>query len=251
MITGGKSGTLHAVPAAPLLAPFIFAVGDRVYCPAFPLSYMRDMRSLLVGVFLIAGIPAAAQSTGAINPMPGLEPGRATGRPCSTRIFRSESRAPELVNYLGLPISEGGPRVCAGARMRRASPCSEHQCQVHVAPVYLPGPAQSFVSGKRKIPQSQQSRRDQELHQHLRADADHLDGRAPAPFAECGQAYLDGFFHGELGRRHPDGQHHSHQAGLAPAQRIARERSGHSHRTLHPPRRHPHPCQHRDRILFI
>ena len=91
--------------------------------------------------------------------------------------------------------------------------------------------------------------RHQELHQHLRADPHHLDGRPPASF-RIRSAHLHGILHRRVAGRHPDRQDHPHQAGLRPAQRAGAKRPGHHGRALHPARQHSHPRErgHRSRL---
>ena len=77
--------------------------------------------------------------------------------------------------------------------------------------------------------------RDQELHQHLRADADDLDGR-PSASVSVRAAHVHGLLDRRVGRRHAHGHDHAPQAGLAPPQRRPRKRSDDGGRALHPAR---------------
>ena len=55
--------------------------------------------------------------------------------------FLERIPGPELGDYLGLPITDGARQWALSWDPSRLT-LPEHQCQVHVAPVHLPGPMQ-------------------------------------------------------------------------------------------------------------
>ena len=85
---------------------------------------------------------------------------------------------PDLGDYLGLPINNAA-RLFADSWDASRLTLQEHQCRVHVAPYIYHGPLNLRI-WEEKDPETQQRHRDQELHQHLRADAHDLDGRPSA-----------------------------------------------------------------------
>jgi cyclase len=107
---------------------------------------------LFAGVLLIASIPAAAQSTGAIVPMPGLDLA-GNWAPLIHEDFPERIPGPELVNYLGLPISEAARQFALSWDASRLT-LPEHECQVHVAPYIYRGPLNLRI-WEEKDPQSQ------------------------------------------------------------------------------------------------
>jgi cyclase len=81
---------------------------------------------------------AQAQNTGAMNPVPGIDLS-GNWAPVLHEDQGERIPGPELVNYLGLPITDGArERVLAWDASRLTVP--EHQCQVHVAPYIYRGP---------------------------------------------------------------------------------------------------------------
>ena len=118
----------------------------------------------------------------------------------------------------------------------------EHQCRVHVAPYIYHGPLNLRI-WEEKDPETQQRHRDQELHQHLRADAHDLDGRPSASIA-VRAAHLHGFLDRPLGGQQAHRHDHASEAGLAAAQRRSRERSDDDGRALRPARQVPDARRH-------
>ena len=85
---------------------------------------------------------------------------------------------PDLGDYLGIPINRRRAPLAESWDASRLT-LQEHQCRVHVAPYIYHGPLNLRI-WEEKDPETQQRRRDQELHQHLRAGAHDLDGRPAA-----------------------------------------------------------------------
>jgi glyoxylase-like metal-dependent hydrolase (beta-lactamase superfamily II) len=105
--------------------------------------------ALLLG---LASIPGSAQSAGAINVVPGLDLS-GNWAPAIHEDFPERIPGPELVNYLGLPITEGA-RMFAESWDASRLTLPEHQCQVHVAPYIYRGPLNLHI-WEEKDPQSQ------------------------------------------------------------------------------------------------
>lgn len=100
----------------------------------------------------LAGLSAFAQSAGAINIAPGLDLS-GNWAPAIHEDFPERIPGPELVNYLGLPITEGA-RMFAESWDASRLTLPEHQCQVHVAPYIYRGPLNLHI-WEEKDPQSQ------------------------------------------------------------------------------------------------
>jgi cyclase len=100
----------------------------------------------------VARVPACAQSAGAINVVPGLDLS-GNWAPAIHEDFPERIPGPELVNYLGLPITEGA-RMFAESWDASRLTLPEHQCQVHVAPYIYRGPLNLHI-WEEKDPQSQ------------------------------------------------------------------------------------------------
>ena len=100
----------------------------------------------------VASLPASAQSAGAINVVPGLDLS-GNWAPAIHEDFPERIPGPELVNYLGLPITEGA-RMFAESWDASRLTLPEHQCQVHVAPYIYRGPLNLHI-WEEKDPQSQ------------------------------------------------------------------------------------------------
>ena len=105
--------------------------------------------------------------------------------------FPERIPGPELGDYVGLPITDGARQWALSWDPSRLT-LPEHQCQVHVAPYIYRGPDAGAHLGRAR-PGHAAAHRHQELHQHLRADAHHLDGR-PAPSAGVRRAHLGRVF---------------------------------------------------------
>ena len=105
--------------------------------------------------------------------------------------FLERFPGPELVNYSGLPISEGS-RLWGESWNSSRLTMPEHQCQVHVSPYIYRGPLQMRFWDE-KDPQSQKS-------SPLKITS--APTSRPAPFgwtdvasARLGRAHLDGLLH--------------------------------------------------------
>ena len=149
---------------------------------------------------------------------------------------------PALVDFLGLPMNDAARQWALSWDPLRLG-LLEHQCQVHTAAYIYRGPLQLRIWEERD-PETPADRRDQAVHQHLRAGTDDLDGRPSASLRQRA-AHLDGLLDGRVERQHADGHDHAHQAGLAPAQRVSVERPHHAPRALRPARGPAGSHQHR------
>jgi hypothetical protein len=112
----------------------------------------RARAALLLLSAAVASLPASAQSAGAINVVPGLDLS-GNWAPAIHEDFPERIPGPELVNYLGLPITEGA-RMFAESWDASRLTLPEHQCQVHVAPYIYRGPLNLHI-WEEKDPQSQ------------------------------------------------------------------------------------------------
>ena len=103
-------------------------------------------------LLVLASVSGSAQSAGAINVVPGLDLS-GNWAPAIHEDFPERIPGPELVNYLGLPITEGA-RMFAESWDASRLTLPEHQCQVHVAPYIYRGPLNLHI-WEEKDPQSQ------------------------------------------------------------------------------------------------
>jgi len=101
---------------------------------------------------MIAAVAVLGQSAGAINPSPGLDLS-GNWAPVFHEDQPERIPGPELVNYLGLPITEGARMFALSWDSSRLT-LPEHQCQVHVAPYIYRGPLNLHIWEERD-PQSQ------------------------------------------------------------------------------------------------
>jgi hypothetical protein len=106
---------------------------------------------LLAAALAAAGL-AWAQNTGAFNPVPGVDLS-GNWAPVFHEDQPERIPGPELVNYLGLPITEGARQWALSWDASRLT-VPEHQCQVHVAPYIYRGPLNLRI-WEEKEPQSQ------------------------------------------------------------------------------------------------
>jgi len=92
----------------------------------------------LVILILLLSAPAFAQTAGAFNASPGLD---LSGNWASIRHEDQQERGPgpDLVDYLGLPISEGARQFALSWDAGRLT-VPEHQCRVHVVSYIYRGP---------------------------------------------------------------------------------------------------------------
>jgi len=106
----------------------------------------------LIWAALLVSPSAFSQTTGSFNPSPGLDLS-GNWAPLIHEDQPERIPGPELVNYLGLPISEGA-RMFAESWDASRLTLPEHQCQVHVAPYIYRGPLNLRI-WEEKDPQSQ------------------------------------------------------------------------------------------------
>ncbi len=106
--------------------------------------------ALLLGA--VSAATAFAQSAGAIRASPGLDLS-GNWAPVFHEDQPERIPGPELVNYLGLPISDAARMFGLSWDASRLT-LPEHQCQVHVAPYIYRGPLNLHVWEERD-PQSQ------------------------------------------------------------------------------------------------
>ena len=113
--------------------------------------------------------------------------------------FLERIPGPELGDYLGLPITDGARQWALSWDPSRLT-LPEHQCQVHVVAVHLPRTDAGAHLGRTRSRYATADRH-QALHQHVRADTHHLDGR-PASSARVRRPHmgrlLDGRFEGDM-----------------------------------------------------
>lgn len=116
----------------------------------------RTMMMNFVSGFLLAAafavVPGAAQSAGAINVTPGVDLA-GNWAPVMHEDQPERIPGPELINFLGLPITDGA-RMWAESWDASRLTAPEHQCQVHVVPYIYRGPLNLRI-WEEKDPQSQ------------------------------------------------------------------------------------------------
>jgi len=117
---------------------------------------MADLRRigirLLPLVAALIGLPLFGQVVGEFIPDTGLDLS-GTWNPLLHEDFPERIPGPELVNYSGLPITDGS-RLWGESWNASRLTMPEHQCQVHVSPYIYRGPLQLRVWTERD-PQSQ------------------------------------------------------------------------------------------------
>jgi hypothetical protein len=96
------------------------------------------VRAVLAGMILCATGTLAAQTAGSFNVSPGVDLS-GSWAPVLHEDFLERIPGPELVNYAGLPITDGA-RMFAESWDASRLTLPEHQCQVHVAPYIYRGP---------------------------------------------------------------------------------------------------------------
>jgi hypothetical protein len=105
------------------------------------------------GLWLIAvAMPSMAQTTMAFNPSPGLDLA-GNWAPLTHEDQPERGPGPELVDYVGLPITDGA-RAFALAWDASRITLPEHQCRVHVVSYIYRGPLNLRI-WEEKDPQSQ------------------------------------------------------------------------------------------------
>ncbi|MBV9503731.1 MAG: hypothetical protein JO323_01870 [Acidobacteriia bacterium] len=114
---------------------------------------MTHSIALSWAAWALAVAPAWAQNTGAFNPSPGID---LTGNwaPLIHEDQLERIPGPELVNYLGLPITDGA-RLWALSWDSSRLTVPEHECQVHISPYIYRGPLNLRIWEERE-PKSQQ-----------------------------------------------------------------------------------------------
>src|SRR5215469_2822437 len=111
------------------------------------------MKSILYVLALtVAFVPARGQFAGSMNPSPGVDLS-GNWAPLFHEDGLERGQGPELVNYLGLPITDGARQWALAWDASRLT-VPEHQCQVHVAPYIYRGPLNLRI-WEEKEPQSQ------------------------------------------------------------------------------------------------
>jgi hypothetical protein len=141
----------------------------------------------LMSVAFLMSAPVFGQGVvGEFIPDVGLDLS-GTWNPVLHEDFLERIPGPELVNYSGLPITEGS-RLWGESWNASRLTMPEHQCQVHVSPYIYRGPLQMRFWTERN-PQSQK----------IIAITNHLDGQ-PSASAGLGGPHLDGVLHGQVGR---------------------------------------------------
>ena len=102
---------------------------------------MKWTRSLVFLILLgpLARIPALAQSPAGLPPSDFSLSGNWV--PYYTEDLTERGNGPELVDYLGLPITDGARRMALSWDPSRMT-VEEHQCQVHVSPYMNRSPTQ-------------------------------------------------------------------------------------------------------------
>ena len=101
----------------------------------------------------LVAVPGWTQTTGSFTPIGALDLS-GNWAPLFQEDQPERIPGPELVNYAGLPITEGA-RLWAESWDASRLTLPEHQCQVHVAPYIYRGPLNLRVWSE-KDPQSQQ-----------------------------------------------------------------------------------------------
>jgi glyoxylase-like metal-dependent hydrolase (beta-lactamase superfamily II) len=117
-------------------------------------------RSLPV-IVAVLGIAAYAQTTGSFNPVPGIDLS-GNWAPVFHEDQPERIPGPELVNYLGLPITDGARQWALAWDASRLT-LPEHQCQVHVAPYIYRGPLNLRIWEEKDV----QSQRVLAIHQYI------------------------------------------------------------------------------------
>jgi hypothetical protein len=110
--------------------------------------YLRNRMSKLIcrtaqfaaaiGAVTLFAASAFAQTAGSFTPSPGVDLS-GSWAPVLHEDFAERIPGPELVNYLGLPISDAARLFALSWDASRLT-LPEHQCQVHVAPYIYRGP---------------------------------------------------------------------------------------------------------------
>jgi len=100
----------------------------------------------------LAAVPALAQFAGSLNPAPGLDLS-GNWAPLMHEDQPERGAGPALIDYLGLPITDGA-RLWGESWDASRLTVPEHQCQVHVVSYIYRGPLNVHI-WEEKDPQSQ------------------------------------------------------------------------------------------------
>lgn len=111
---------------------------------------MRTTGLLLVA--MLVGVPAFAQSAGAIVPSPGVDLS-GNWAPAVHEDQPERGPGPDLADFLGLPITDGARQFALSWDASRLT-LPEHQCRVHVVSYIYRGPLNLRI-WEEKDPQSQ------------------------------------------------------------------------------------------------
>jgi hypothetical protein len=112
---------------------------------------LRTISSLTIAAAL-AAIPALAQFAGSLTPAPGVDLS-GNWAPLMHEDQPERGAGPALIDYLGLPITDGA-RLWAESWDASRLTIPEHQCQVHVVSYIYRGPLNVHI-WEEKDPQSQ------------------------------------------------------------------------------------------------
>ena len=112
---------------------------------------MRTILSLTVAAVLSA-VPVLAQFAGSLNPAPGVDLS-GNWAPLMHEDQPERGAGPALIDYLGLPITDGA-RLWGESWDASRLTVPEHQCQVHVVSYIYRGPLNVHI-WEEKDPQSQ------------------------------------------------------------------------------------------------
>jgi len=110
------------------------------------------MKVSLLAAALALALPGFGQFAGSVNPAPGVDLS-GNWAPVMHEDQGERGAGPELVNFLGIPITEGAREWALAWDASRLT-LPEHQCQVHVAPYIYRGPLNLRI-WEEKDPQSQ------------------------------------------------------------------------------------------------
>jgi hypothetical protein len=112
---------------------------------------LRTILSLTVAAVLSA-VPVLAQFAGSLNPAPGVDLS-GNWAPLMHEDQPERGAGPALIDYLGLPITDGA-RLWGESWDASRLTVPEHQCQVHVVSYIYRGPLNVHI-WEEKDPQSQ------------------------------------------------------------------------------------------------
>ena len=159
----------------------------------------------------------------------------ASGARCITRIITSAFQGRISATSPVFPSTIQRARFAESWDASRLT-LQEHQCRVHVSPYIYHGPLHLRI-WEEKDPNTQQVIAIKNyISTYEQTRTIWMDGRPHPP--DYAVAHLHGIFHRQVGRRHSDGLHHAHQAGLGSPQRASGERPSHDDRAFSAARKH-------------